>query len=72
MAGLSGPATTSRPESVTAIFTFRWISSGGSVTFKVPSGDSVDLDIFAVGSWRSMILAPTFGMAAWGSTKVSP
>ena len=72
MAGLSSPATTSRPESVTALRTFFAMASGGSRTAIVPCGESADFDIFASGNCRSMILAPTGGMVAWGITNVSP
>ncbi len=72
MAGFSGEATISRPESVTAERIFLRITSGSSVTLTVPWGDSEDLDIFDAGSCRSMTRAPSFGIAASGRAKVSP
>ena len=72
IAGLSSAAVTSRPESVTAVFTLSRMASGESARSIVPRGDSSDLDIFAVGSCRSITRAPTFGMAASGSVNVSP
>ena len=62
MAGLSGRATTSRPESVTAERTLRRMASGGSSSSMRPAGDALDFDILAVGTWRSMTRPPTLGM----------
>ena len=73
IAGLSSRSTISRPESVTAVFTFLRRTSGGSVTLIVPCGESADFDILAVGSWKSMTRAPPSagGMSASGTTNVS-
>ena len=38
----------------------------------VPGAWSSDLDIFDVGSWRSMIRAPATGKVAVGTVKVGP
>ena len=38
----------------------------------MPCGDSVDFDIFRVGSWRSITRAPAAGVDASGTTNVSP
>ena len=37
-----------------------------------PSGELTDLDILRSGCWRSMTRAPAVGMAASGTTRVSP
>ena len=42
------------------------IAFGSSSSAIVPWGESADFDIFAVGSWRSMIRAPTGGIARLG------
>jgi hypothetical protein len=57
--GLSSLRTTSRPESVTAERSFRLIRSGGSRTRTRPRSPLNVVDMRAVGSWRSMIFAPT-------------
>ena len=60
--GLSDPRRTSRPESVTAVLNFRRITSASSSIRTTPCASGGELvDIFAVGSCRSMIRAPTSG-----------
>ena len=59
--GLSSPRRTSPPESVTALRTFLRIVSGGSSSSSVPCGVPPVVDIFLVGSCRSMIRAPISG-----------
>ena len=59
--GLSSPRRTSLPESVTADWTFLRITSGGSSISSVPCGVPPVVDIFFVGSCRSMIRAPISG-----------
>ncbi len=68
----SGSKTTSDPVSVTARLNLRSMAAGSSSTRTVPWGESADLDILAVGFWRSMTRAPTLGRAASGTTNVSP
>ena len=58
--------------SVTALRTLRVMSSSESSRRMVPSGESADLDILRSGCWRSMTRAAVPGMAASGTTKVSP
>ena len=61
MPGLPRARRTSLPESVTALFTFFVTVSGESSTNTVPCGVPPVVDIFEVGSCRSMIRAPTSG-----------
>ncbi len=69
---LSGPRRTSEPESVTALFTFLRITSGGSSRSSVPCGVPPVVDIFFAGSWRSMIRAPVSGKIPSGILNVGP
>src|SRR4029453_187750 len=50
MAGLSGRASTSRPESVTAERTLRRMTSGGARSSMGPATEALDFDIFAGGT----------------------
>ena len=59
--GLSSPPPHLRPESVTAERNFFLISSGSSSRRTVPCAVPPVVDIFFVGSCRSMIRAPTSG-----------
>jgi len=59
--GLSSARRTSRPESVTAVLNLRRITSGSSSSTTVPCSVPPVVDIFFVGSCRSMIRAPTSG-----------
>ena len=59
--GLSSARRTSLPESVTAERNFLRIVSGSSSSLTVPCGVPPVVDILFVGSWRSMIRAPTSG-----------
>ena len=59
--GLSSPRRTSEPESVTADLNFFMTTSGSSRIRTVPCGVPEVVDIFFVGSCRSMIRAPTSG-----------
>ena len=72
MPALSGPRTTSLPESVTAERNFLTMTSGSSRTSTVPCGLPPVVDIFFSGTWRSMIRAPTAGTRSSGTTSVSP
>ena len=69
---VSGSKRTSPSVSVTARRILRLTSSGSSSRYTVPWGDSDVLPIFPVGFCRSMMRAPTLGMAASGTTNVSP
>ena len=64
--GLSSPRRTSRPESVTAERNFLRIASGSSSSRTVPCGVPPVVDIFFVGSCRSMMRAPDLGIDAVG------
>ena len=64
--GLSSPRATSLPESVTALRSFLRIASGSSSTYTIPCPVDSVVDIFRVGSCRSMIRAPTAGNAVVG------
>jgi hypothetical protein len=66
MPSLPSPRRTSRPESVTAERTFLATVSGGSMTSTVPCGVPRVVDIFRVGSCRSMTRWPLAGIAASG------
>ena len=68
----SGSYRTSVPESVTALFTFLRIVSGGSSISTVPLSDPRDLDIFTVGSCRFMTRPTVSGKTPSGMAKVSP
>ena len=72
MPGLSGPRTTSVPESVTAERTLRSRSSGSSSTNTVPCSLPPVVAILRSGACRSMIRAPTGGMRWSGTTNTSP
>ena len=63
---------TSDSESVTARLNFFMIAAGSSMRYTIPESDEADFDILAVGSWRSVTLAPALGVTAFGSTKVWP
>ncbi len=63
---------TSRPESVTAERILRVTTSAGSVRSRVPWGVPPVVDIFRVGSWRSITRPPVPGIAASGSFRSSP
>src|SRR5262245_63426819 len=69
---VAGSNRTSPSLSVTARLNLRLMASDDSSTRTLPWGELTDFDIFWVGSWRSMIRAPTLGIAASGTTKVSP
>jgi len=69
---LPSPRRTSRPESVTALLIFFRTTSGSSSMSTVPCAVPPVVDIFFVGSWRSMIFAPSFGTTTFGTTRVSP
>jgi hypothetical protein len=68
----TGSKRTSVSESVTALLMRFVIAVGSSSSAIVPWGESADFDIFAVGFCRSMMRAPTGGIAASGTTSVSP
>ena len=68
---LSGPRTTSLPESVCARFSFRRMASGSSSMYTRPASVLEVVDIFEEGSWRSMMRAPTSGIRWSGSTSTS-
>ena len=68
----TGSKRTSVSESVTALLMRLVIVFGSSSRAIVPWGESADFDILLVGCCRSMIRAPTGGMAASGTTSVSP
>ena len=67
---VAGSKRTSLSESVTALLMRLAIAFGSSSSEIVPWGESADFDIFFVGCWRSMMRAPTGGIAASGTTKV--
>jgi hypothetical protein len=69
--GLSSPRRISVPESVTARLIFFSIVFGSSRTRTVPSSVPPVVDIFRVGSWRSMMRAPTSGIRCSGTTRMS-
>jgi hypothetical protein len=58
-------------ESVTARLNFFSIAFGSSRTYTVPSAVPPVVDIFRVGSCRSMIRAPTAGIRCSGTTSRS-
>ena len=68
----AGSNRTSVSESVTALLIRFVIALGSSRSTIVPCGESADFDIFALGFCRSMMRAPTGGIAASGTTNVSP
>jgi hypothetical protein len=53
---------TSLPESVTAERIFFAETFGSSSSSMMPAGEDADFDIFAVGSWRSVIFAVALRM----------
>ncbi len=64
--------TISRPVSVTAERIFLAERAGSSSRSTMPPGDEEDLDIFAVGSCRSVIFAVSLTMCGAGTVKVGP
>ena len=66
----SGSKRTSVPESVTAERIFLADTLGSSSISTIPAGEEADFDIFAVGSWRSVIFAVALRMYGSGSRKV--
>ncbi len=68
----TGSKRTSASVSVTARLIFFSTSFNGSSTPMVPWGESNDFDILLVGCCRSITRAPARGMAASGTTNVSP
>jgi len=62
----------SRPVSVTADLIFLADRAGSSSSMMIPAGDDADLDIFAVGSCRSVIFAVSRTMYGAGTVKVGP
>ena len=62
----------SRPVSVTAERIFFADRAGSSSRSMIPLGEDADLDIFAVGSWRSVILAAEPVMYGAGTVNVDP
>ena len=62
----------SRSVSVTADLIFFALTFGSASSSIRPAGDSADLDIFAVGSCRSMIFAVSLTMYGSGTVKVLP
>src|ERR1700754_2325649 len=69
---VSGLKWISRPVSVTAERIFFADLAGSSSRSMIPAGDDADLDIFAVGSCRSVIFAVSLGMKADGTANVAP
>ena len=72
MPGLSGARTTSLPESVLRALELLRDRVGLVVDVDEPGSVPPVVDIFASGSCRSMIRAPTSGYGASGSTSTSP
>ena len=68
----SGSKVTSRPVSVTAERIFFADLAGSSSSSTMPFGDDADLDIFAVGSCRSVTFAVPLMMYGLGTVNVSP
>ena len=62
----------SRPVSVTADRIFLADLAGSSSSSMMPFGDEADLDIFAVGSCRSVIFAVSLRMYGSGTVSVGP
>ena len=58
----SGSKRISLPESVTAERIFLALTRGSSSSSMMPAGEDDDFDIFAVGSWRSVIFAVALRM----------
>ena len=69
---VAGSKMISRPVSVTAERIFLADFAGSSSSSMMPAGDDADLDIFAVGSCRSVIFAVSLTMCGAGTVNVWP